>query len=636
MIVAWLIGADAALAQGLRDAAGGRALLLQFATPQEAGLRGRSSQPDVLLYPAKGAQSPIEELQALAPGKPLAIITTSRDPLLEAAWLRAGVSAVLDTADIPGAAEHLLKLGGLSVPIPVRATALPELHAHAPQHAPENRSWEAALRCLARGWNPQAGPRSLAQLGVDLCVEALQATRAALLLPAQQGGLHVAAAINLPDDVRHAYVPAHGAGLALELTLQPRLLRAHDPAPERLLELFGAQLCAPLWSEAGFEGVIMAGPAASGQGYGASHEDLLLHLARLLGRALESARTQAREQEAQTIADWSLVEAPVGLVCLDADNRIEAMNKEAEELFGVQRGNMAGRHVQALHSELCDVALRCAAGEEFPGPLTIRRPGNGAPLEARLRRGEDERLLFAITPVPEARLTKQQAANTTLWEALATRMAQEIKNPLVAINTFAQLLPRKYDSADFRAAFSRVVQEEVDRINKVVDTLYQFAREPELKLQRLDLNTTVREVTTEFAKAVAERGIEIEHRLSETPLSAEIDPDAFRVVLNALMQNAADAMPEGGRVSITAKHAGAGVEIRVEDSGLGISGPDTRRVFDPFYSSKERGTGLGLAVAKKLAEAHEGTLELETSTAPGARFLLRFPSLAHAKHHDVD
>ncbi|MFM1921851.1 MAG: hypothetical protein RLZZ303_3485, partial [Candidatus Hydrogenedentota bacterium] len=123
------------------------------------------------------------------------------------------------------------------------------------------------------------------------------------------------------------------------------------------------------------------------------------------------------------------------------------------------------------------------------------------------------------------------------------------------------------------------------------------------------------------------RGIKVESRLQEESLSAAIDPAAFRVVMEQLMRNAADAMPAGGRVSVTAQAADKGVEIRVEDTGGGIAREHAAKVFDPFYSSKERGAGLGLTIARKLAEAHSGSLELE-SPEGGTRFLLRFPNLA--------
>jgi signal transduction histidine kinase len=273
--------------------------------------------------------------------------------------------------------------------------------------------------------------------------------------------------------------------------------------------------------------------------------------------------------------------------------------------------------------------MRAAAGEAVGEMTLLPRVGNKGMMEARVRQGDGGKWMVSVQASSEPRVRREDAAAAALWEGLASRMAQEIKNPLVAINTFAQLLPRKYDSSDFRSAFSKVVQEEVDRINRVVETLYQFAREPELKLQKLDVKTTVREVVDTFARAVAERGIQFESKLSETPLSASIDADAFKVVLQNLMQNAVDAMPEGGRVSVSAEPAAGGLEIRVEDSGKGIAGDEAGKVFEPFYSSRERGAGLGLAVAKKLVEAHEGTIALE-GTAPGARFIVRFPTLAGA------
>lgn len=633
MIVALLISNDQTLIARVRSVAAERAVVLQAASAETAG-RIRGGLPDVVLYDAGSslASAPIETINTVAPGRPVFVLSTRRDPLAEAAWLRSGARAVLH----PGAEEDLAHAFAPHGLLPAQAhgafpngvvSPLPRVEQRCPAHpAP---AWEAAMRCLARSWRVGGDPAVAARLGVELCREGIGASRCAVLLSDGQGGLVLAAGENIPEDFRAAYLPAHGAALAEQLESLPRLFRPSDSpaAAARVVALFGASVCVPLLGDTGIEGALLAAPPASGGDYAPEHEDYLLVLARLLGRALSEVRAQARTQVTQTRYDHALNDAPVGLLCLDPELKVEAINREAESLLAIPRDEAAGRHIQQVHSQLCDAAMRARAGETIESPLVIRRPGSGGGIEARINMRADGRAVFSLAAMPEASVNRDLDASSQLWESIALRLAQEIKNPLVAINTFAQLLPRKYNSEEFRAAFGKVVQEEIERINGVVDTLYQFAAEPQLKLQRLDVNTTVREVVDAFARSVAERGIEVESRLEEESLSAVIDPAAFRVVMEQLMRNAADAMPAGGRVSVTAQAADKGVEIRVEDSGGGIAREHAAKVFDPFYSSKERGAGLGLTIARKLAEAHSGSLELE-SPEGGTRFLLRFPNLA--------
>lgn len=632
MIVALLISADTSLATRLRDAAGQRAFVVQ-APSIEAAARLRSSAPDAVLYDMGSSlhEIPWDQVRPLTAGCAVIVISTRRDPLAEAAWLRSGARAVYHPEDMNQLAQAFDALSMLpftsqsSAAIPSNATELRRV-AHSPAPA-----WESALRCLSRSWQPGAEPMAVARLGVELCREGLGAARTAVLLTDGRGGLTLAAGENLTEDARLAYRPEHGAPLAALLESVPRLLRPDQgqPATARIVSLLGAEVCVPLMSAEGIEGVLLAASPASGGTYGPEHEELLLLLGRLLGRTLAEARGNTRMRDAQLNYDAALNDAPAGLLCLDERLHVEAMNREAENLLGITRAEAAGKHVQMLHSELCDAAMSAQDGTAGEAPFLVRRPKLGGSIEARLTVRPDGRMVFALVSLPEARVDRDKDAAAALWESIALRMAQEIKNPLVAINTFAQLLPRKYESEDFRAAFGKVVQEEIERINGVVDTLYQFAAEPELKLQQLDVNTTVREVVDAFARSVAERGIKVESRIGETPLSAAIDPEAFRTVMQHLMRNAAEAMPSGGKVSVSAEQSPRGIEIRVEDSGAGIAREHTGRVFDPFYSSKERGAGLGLTIARKLTEAQEGSLELE-SPAEGTRFLLRFPNLAAA------
>ena len=188
---------------------------------------------------------------------------------------------------------------------------------------------------------------------------------------------------------------------------------------------------------------------------------------------------------------------------------------------------------------------------------------------------------------------------------LAASMAHEIRNPLASLSGALQLLREEHPSRLIDLAVS-----ESERLNRLVENFLGVASKPRISTQRVDVTLIAREVC---------EGV---------PVHAEVDPDRVRQTVWNLVLNGAQAMPVGGDILVSVREAdqGApGVEVRVADRGVGISERDRERVFDPFYTTRSGGTGLGLAVVEQSARAHGGSVRVEGREGGGTAFVVWLP-----------
>jgi two-component system sensor histidine kinase HydH len=169
--------------------------------------------------------------------------------------------------------------------------------------------------------------------------------------------------------------------------------------------------------------------------------------------------------------------------------------------------------------------------------------------------------------------------------------------------------------------------QEVERLNRVVSELLDFARPTELHRQAYGCRELVEKSLRLIEGDAAHRGVKIEAKINPEDLQVEVDPDRFTQVLLNLYLNALQAMETGGTIRIDALRKGHWTLFSVVDSGKGISPEDLPHVFDPYFTTKPSGVGLGLANVHKFIEAHGGEIEVESSPGKGARFTIRLPSL---------
>jgi two-component system nitrogen regulation sensor histidine kinase NtrY len=243
-----------------------------------------------------------------------------------------------------------------------------------------------------------------------------------------------------------------------------------------------------------------------------------------------------------------------------------------------------------------------------------------------------------------------RAQKAAAWQEVARRIAHEIKNPLTPIQLSAQRLARfldrrdpSSDSASPRETelislvqeCSRLIEREASTLSSLVNEFSQFVRFPVARLAPTDANAVVRQALDVFAGRLD--GVTLKTSLDEHLPPVRADDGLLRSVLVNLIDNAAEALEHATvkeiRVSTCTRAEADTIEIRVEDTGHGISPEDKDKLFLPNFSTKERGTGLGLAIAARIVAEHGGRIRVEDNSPVGSRFYVELPVMEPVGAH---
>jgi len=243
-------------------------------------------------------------------------------------------------------------------------------------------------------------------------------------------------------------------------------------------------------------------------------------------------------------------------------------------------------------------------------------------------------VLSDITRLKDLEREKRRAERLASFGAFASGIAHEIKNPLVAIRTFAELLPERFNESDFREDFSKVVIREITRIDDLVGRLRGIAATaPQQKSISVDIREPVRD-TLRLLRAQLEQSRTRVHCDFDdgAPLVAVDEAQLTQLFLNLLL-NAIEAMGDGGDVFIHImrrdRHGADWIVVEVSDTGPGIPESLRSSVFDPFFTTKTRGTGLGLSICRGITDAHRGSIRADERTdRPGTVIVVEFPANA--------
>jgi len=267
-----------------------------------------------------------------------------------------------------------------------------------------------------------------------------------------------------------------------------------------------------------------------------------------------------------------------------------------------------------------------------------RSDGRSIPLgfSTSLVRDEAGRILGAVevfndmTEVKRLEAEVQRAHTLAALGEMAATVAHEIRNPLGGIATFANLLGRGLETDDPRRRLVNKITEGVGRLNRIVTSLLTYTRPLRLNAHRVNFADLVEEATA-FFEIDLERthaDISIERRYPDGALTCRIDPEQFQQVILNLLQNAIQAMPEGGTLTVqvyqAAEDTSCGI-LCVRDTGIGMNSEVLEKLFTPFFTTKEDGTGLGLVTCKKIVEAHGGQIRVESRPEEGTRFFITVP-----------
>ncbi len=258
----------------------------------------------------------------------------------------------------------------------------------------------------------------------------------------------------------------------------------------------------------------------------------------------------------------------------------------------------------------------------FRWSTTLRREVTARTAELREARDKIRDNMRALLDTQERLISSERFA--AIGEA-AAHLSHEIKNPLMLIGGFARQVRSTLEQGSKEAQKLLLVEEEAKRLETMLNDVRDFTRPNPPRLVPGDLNATVWETTLLMEQDLAARGVTLRASLDTNLAQALHDPGQIRQVLINLIKNAAEAMPGGGTVTITSHMRGAMAEVEVADNGPGLTPEQAKQVFNPFFTTKERGTGLGLAVCYRILADHHGDIRLHCEAGRGCTFTLRLP-----------
>jgi signal transduction histidine kinase len=209
---------------------------------------------------------------------------------------------------------------------------------------------------------------------------------------------------------------------------------------------------------------------------------------------------------------------------------------------------------------------------------------------------------------------------------LAAGVAHEIRNPLVSVRTFIQLLPERMDDEEFRTGFRDLALTEIERICALINDLLAFSRPSPSQLEPTDLVGLAAQTVRLLDAEARKHGVHLTCDLPETLPAVHADEARVKQVLMNVVLNAVQAAPPHTTVEVTAHADGDRTVLEVADRGPGIPPEQVRQIFDPFFTTKASGSGLGLFIAERIVRDHGGTIEPRPREGGGTVFALVFPS----------
>jgi signal transduction histidine kinase len=226
-----------------------------------------------------------------------------------------------------------------------------------------------------------------------------------------------------------------------------------------------------------------------------------------------------------------------------------------------------------------------------------------------------------------------QAEKLAALGKLSAGIAHEIRNPLTSIKILIHSLADPGATESSREKDLNVIEAEIERVNKIIRQFLDFARPRPPSLEPGDARKLIEETLALVGYEIESQGVQLERKDESDLPPVAMDREQMKQVLLNLILNALQAMPRGGKLWIQTTLQASGkngetnraVEIRIRDTGEGIPAEIQGRIFEPFFSTKEEGIGLGLSVAQRIVEEHEGGIRVESSEEGGTQFCITLP-----------
>ena len=337
-----------------------------------------------------------------------------------------------------------------------------------------------------------------------------------------------------------------------------------------------------------------------------------------------------------------------GVIILDRDGRVVSMNQAAEELTGFSRSQIAGRPIGEIFPPPAPlaalIAKTLAAGRNHADFDAQVLRADGAPLTMSAvvslmsdPEGAPRGVVLVLRDLSRVRDLEEQVRRSDRLAALgvlAAGVAHEVRNPLVGIRAAAQLLVKEREFPIGLREFTEMIVRQVDRLNRIVDDLLAFAGERKLQRQPCNVNQILEDALRLVEPSLQGGRLVVNRQYDPEVPVVVADPDRLLQVFLNMLRNGVEAMENtAGELTVRTRfervvpqvggHAAAVVEVA--DRGPGIAPEIQRQLFNPFFTTKAGGTGLGLPISVRIVEEHGGTIEVQNRQGGGATFRVLLP-----------
>jgi PAS domain S-box-containing protein len=525
-------------------------------------------------------------------------------------------------------------------------TALTEPPAPAAQSSWDGPALARVLKAFSRVLAAGFDLRRVLETFLDAIGDVVHATRMAVLLPDAEGReFRIVAHRGLAPQIVQSVRLGATDGLARWLAAQARpaaLGDIRDPDIVRELKLLQGVVAIPLLAHGELVAILILGQPIFGTGYARTEMETLFDLATQLATAIRDIALHQHLQREKEFSERILSHMSSGVITIGRDHRVGTMNRRAEEILGLSAHAVVRQDLRMLPSPLGDLLFdTLSSGRPLPRSeiqLALRRlwievstyvirDEEGVPLGSVL-------VFEDLTAQKELAAQKRQADQFQLLTRVVARIADEIKNPLVSINTFVELIGERYDDPDFRRHFSSVVRRDVRRLVEVFEKLAGLVTEGELNFSTVDAY----EVVTQMVEAIdlADDGVGKHLQLDLAPATepqlVKVDVTQLRKALTYLIRYLTHNSPSDlAKISLsigrhTEPDGSQDVRILIGSRTASVSADKLDRLFDPVHTVQESLIDVGPAVSQRLVEALGGRLDVK----PGRHELAFLVSLPPA------
>ena len=408
------------------------------------------------------------------------------------------------------------------------------------------------------------------------------------------------------------------------------------------MDRIGVPLWVPVISKDELVAIITSGNKLSQDIFTVEDMELLRTLANQTAVALENVNLYEQILSMKTYNEDIFQSMKDGLLATDLGGHVVTFNSMAEKLTGYSTSEIVDKDVydvwkKGAISSAVYGTLRGGKYSNYEANL-IRKDGGVIPLSistAQLRDSQGKSMgilvmMSDLSGVKELERKVRQSDKLAALGTMAAGMAHEIKNPLSSMKVLTQLMPIKYNDEEFRKRFTEIMPREINRVDRIVESLLGFARATAPKLSPVKIESVIEEAISFFKEDAEARGVKIIKQYSPVP-DVVADADQIIQVFSNLILNAIQAMPQGGELKVSIEEGKKkegileDILITVSDTGQGISRDYLEKLFDPFFTTKHGGTGLGLTISHSIVEGHKGHITVESEIGKGTTFRVSLP-----------